>query len=128
MRVNNKGKDTYLPKVFPYENDYAHFFWIGFNPDQTSKIIYKDNKDIVKVNIFNKLGIGGKREYLFGMGGYLFSLTLSALVSILLNLGAFILTLTLSLLISNYLKSKITKKSYYNLIIFSIIFLISSLT
>jgi len=128
MRVNNKGKDTYLPKVFPYEDDYAHFFWIEFNPDQTSKIIYKDNKDIVKVNIFNKLGIGGKGEYLFGMGGYLFSLTLSALVSILLNLGAFILTLTLSLLISNYLKSKITKKSYYNLIIFSIIFLISSLT
>jgi len=128
MRVNNKGKDTYLPKVFPYEEDYAQFFWIGFNPDQTSKIIYKDNKDIVKVNIFNKLGIGGKRKYLFGMGGYLFSLTLSALVSILLNLGAFILTLTLSLLISNYLKSKITKKSYYNLIIFSIIFLISSLS
>lgn len=128
MRANDKGKDTYLPKVFSYKDDYAHFFWIGFNPDQSSKIVYKDNENVVRTNIFNKLGIGGKREYLFGIGGYLFSLTLSSIISILLNIVAVVLTIIFSLLIVNYLKTKQTKESYYSLLTFLIIILLSSLS
>jgi len=128
MRVNDRGEDTYLPKVFPYEDDYAQFFWIGFNPNQTSKIVYKDNKYIVKTNILNKLGIGAQKEYFFGIGGYLFSLILSSLVSILLNIGAILLTLILSILVINYLMSKLTDKKYYSLLTTLIIFIISSLS
>lgn len=128
MRVNNKGKDTYLPKVFPYEEDYAQFFWIGFNPDQTNRIVYKDNKNIIRTYIFNKLGIGSQKEYFFGIGGYLFSLILSSLVSILLNIGAILSTLILSILIINYLMSKLTNKKYYSILTILIIFIISSLS
>jgi hypothetical protein len=128
IRVNDKGKDTYLPKVFSYEKDYAQFFWIGFNPDQTNKIIYKDNKNIIRTYIFNKLGIGAKKEYFFGIGGYLFSLILSSLVSILLNIGAILLTLILSILVINYLMSKLTDKKYYGILNILIIFIISSLS
>ena len=125
MRVNDRGEDTYLPKVFPYEDDYAQFFWIGFNPDQTNKIVYKDNKDIVKANLFNKLGFGTKKEYFFGMGGYLFSLVLSSMASIL-NIGAVILTFILSLIIINYLVYKITKRSLRTLLIILIVSIIAS--
>ncbi|MBU2598410.1 MAG: hypothetical protein KKC53_04440 [Actinobacteria bacterium] len=125
MRVNDRGEDTYLPKVFPYEDDYAQFFWIGFNPDQTSKVVYKDNKDVVRTNLFNKLGIGSKKEYFFGMGGYLFSLILSSMISIL-NIGAVILTLILSLIIVNYLVSKMAKSSLHILLIILIVSMIAS--
>lgn len=125
MRVNDRGEDTYLPKVFPYEDDYAQFFWIGFNPDQTSKVVYKDNKDVVRTNLFNKLGIGSKKEYFFGMGGYLFSLILSSMISIL-NIGAVILTLILSLIIVNYLVSKMAKSSLHTLLIILIVSTIAS--
>lgn len=128
IRVNDRGKDTYLPKVFPYEDDYAQFFWIGFNPDQTNKIVYKDNKNIIRTYIFNKFGIGAQKEYFFGIGGYLFSLILSSLVSILLNIGAILLTLILSILVINYLMSKLTDKKYYSLLTILIIFIISSLS
>jgi len=125
MRVNDRGEDTYLPKVFPYEDDYAQFFWIGFNPDQTSKVVYKDNKDVVRTNLFNKLGIGSKKEYFFGMGGYLFSLIISSMISIL-NIGAVILTLILSLIIVNYLVSKMAKSSLHILLIILIVSTIAS--